>query len=31
MGGDACLGGTRIPVWLLVRYRSLGWNDARLL
>ena len=31
MGGDACLVRTRIPVWLLERYRQLGWSEARIL
>lgn len=31
MGGDACIGQTRIPVWLLVSYRRQGMNDAELL
>ena len=31
MGGDACIGQTRIPVWLLVSYRHQGANDARIL
>jgi uncharacterized protein (DUF433 family) len=30
-GGDACLVRTRIPVWLLERYRRLGWTDAKIL
>lgn len=30
-GGAACLHGTRIPVWLLIRYRRLGAGDAELL
>ena len=30
-GGDACVMGTRIPVWLLESYRRLGWNEARIL
>lgn len=31
MGGDACLDGTRIPVWLLVLCRQQGENDASIL
>ena len=31
MGGDACLAGARIPIWLLESYRRLGWDDARIL
>jgi uncharacterized protein (DUF433 family) len=30
-GGDACIHGTRIPVWVLVNYRRLGGSDAELL
>lgn len=30
-GGDACIRGTRIPVWVLVNYRRLGGSDADLL
>ena len=30
-GGDACIVGTRIPVWSLVIDRSLGMSDARIL
>lgn len=30
-GGDACVGNTRIPVWSLVNYRSLGANDGLIL
>lgn len=30
-GGDACIEGTRIPVWVLVNYRRLGGSDAALL
>jgi hypothetical protein len=30
-GGEACIRGHRIPVWLLVGYRQLGWDDAKLL
>jgi uncharacterized protein (DUF433 family) len=29
-GGDACIGNTRIPVWVLVGYRRLGCSDAEL-
>jgi uncharacterized protein (DUF433 family) len=31
MGGEACIGYTRIPVWLLVGYRQQGADDAYLL
>jgi uncharacterized protein (DUF433 family) len=30
-GGDACIRGHRIPVWVLVGYRQLGLNDAEVL
>jgi uncharacterized protein (DUF433 family) len=30
-GGDACISGHRIPVWVLVGYRRLGKSDASLL
>lgn len=30
-GGDACIAGTRIPVWSLVQYRRLGATDSDLL
>lgn len=30
-GGDACLAGTRIPVWVLVSLRNQGANDGKLL
>ncbi len=30
-GGDACIRGHRIPVWVLVGYRRLGKDDADLL
>lgn len=30
-GGDACIVGTRIPVWVLVNYRNLGVSDTELL
>ena len=30
-GGDACINGTRIPVWQLVEARNLGVSDAQLL
>ena len=30
-GGDACIVGTRIPVWVLVNYRRLEVSDAELL
>jgi uncharacterized protein (DUF433 family) len=30
-GGDACIDGTRLPVWLFVSLRSQGATDAELL
>lgn len=30
-GGDACIAGTRIPVWVLVNARRLGISEAELL
>jgi uncharacterized protein (DUF433 family) len=30
-GGDACIRGHRIPVWVLVGYRRLGASTADLL
>jgi uncharacterized protein (DUF433 family) len=30
-GGEPCVSGTRIPVWLLVRARHLGTSEAELL
>jgi uncharacterized protein (DUF433 family) len=30
-GGDACIAGTRIPVWVLVNARRIGINEAQLL
>ena len=30
-GGDACVNGTRIPVWVLVNYRRLGGKETDLL
>jgi uncharacterized protein (DUF433 family) len=26
-GGDACIAGTRIPVWVLEGFRRLGWTE----
>lgn len=31
VGGDACITGTRIPVWDLVEYRRLGASDGTIL
>ncbi|NEP28113.1 DUF433 domain-containing protein [Moorena sp. SIO3I6] len=30
-GGEACIANTRIPVWLLVEARRLGYSDGDLL
>lgn len=30
-GGDACIHGHRLPVWVLVGYRRLGQSDTELL
>ncbi len=30
-GGDACIAGTRIPVWSLVNYRRLNASDGFIL
>lgn len=30
-GGDACITKTRIPIWVLVEARRLGYSDADLL
>jgi uncharacterized protein (DUF433 family) len=30
-GGDACVHGTRIPVWVLDNCRRLGMDDAQIL
>ena len=31
MGGEACIAGTRIPVWLLVQIHRLGGDDKTIL
>lgn len=31
MGGEACIRGTRIPVWLLVSYRHQGMTEGEIL
>jgi uncharacterized protein (DUF433 family) len=31
VGGDACISGTRIPVWDLVEYRQMGASDRKIL
>jgi len=30
-GGEPCIVGTRIPVWVLARSRQLGLSDAEIL
>jgi uncharacterized protein (DUF433 family) len=30
-GGDPVIAGTRIPVWLLVQERQMGFSDTQLL
>ena len=30
-GGEPCVGGTRVPVWILEQARRLGTSDAELL
>jgi uncharacterized protein (DUF433 family) len=30
-GGEACIAKTRIPIWVLVEARRLGYSDADLL
>ena len=30
-GGDACIHGHRIPVWVLAGYRRMGSSDANIL
>jgi uncharacterized protein (DUF433 family) len=30
-GGDACIAGTRIPVWVLEGFRRLGWTEEKIL
>jgi uncharacterized protein (DUF433 family) len=31
MGGEACIAGTPIAVWILESYRRMGWSEARIL
>lgn len=31
VGGDACITGTRLPVWGLVEYQRSGASDAKIL
>ncbi len=30
-GGDACIEGTRIPIWVLVNARNIGITESQLL
>ena len=30
-GGEACIAGTRIPIWVLVNARNLGISESQLL
>jgi uncharacterized protein (DUF433 family) len=30
-GKTACIASSRTPVWVLERYRRLGWTEARIL
>lgn len=30
-GGEACIAGTRIPVWILEKARQIGTSEAELL
>ncbi|MGE5656992.1 MAG: DUF433 domain-containing protein, partial [Actinomycetota bacterium] len=30
-GGEACIAGTRIPVWVLIEARRVGYSEADLL
>ncbi len=30
-GGDPCIAGTRIPVWMLEQYRRLGMPESEIL
>ena len=30
-GGDACIAGTRIPIWVLANARNLGISESQLL
>lgn len=30
-GGDACIEGTRIPVWTLVQFKKMGADEEKLL
>jgi uncharacterized protein (DUF433 family) len=31
VGGDACIAGTRIPVWVLENFRRMGLSEAQIL
>ncbi len=31
VGGDACIAGTRLPVWELVQYRQMGASNYKIL
>jgi uncharacterized protein (DUF433 family) len=31
VGGDACIVGTRLPVWELVQYRQMGASNYKIL
>ena len=31
LGGKACLAHTRIPVFVIVNWKKLGWSDAEIL
>jgi uncharacterized protein (DUF433 family) len=31
VGGDACIRGTRIPVWELIEYRQMGASNSKIL
>lgn len=30
-GGDACIDGTRMPIWSLVNHRLMGFSDLEIL
>lgn len=30
-GGEACIKGTRLAVWGLVKWQRLGWSDEQIL
>jgi uncharacterized protein (DUF433 family) len=31
VGGDACITGTRIPVWEIIQYRQMGASNYKIL